>query len=286
VRLSTREPGCRWVAVVWLAAIVGCTQPDIRPETALLERPYRYSDRDWARVLQAYVRNGLVDYVGLAAHPEDLDRYYALLSVTGPASTPDQFPTRAAATAYWVNAFNAMVLKVVLQHYPARSVYDVSLPRLETEYTFRVDRRIVTLAEVEQEMLRASDNDVRTLFATSRAAVSTPLLGQEPIRAEALDQQLAAAAAKALDDPRILQIDSATHSIYVWQLILRRRNDFEDYWRSRRRASTGKLLDSLADMASPRRRQALRAAVGYSFRPIRFDGTLNAVDQPRLQVVP
>ena len=221
-----------------LAAIAGCAQPDIRPETALLERPYRYSDRDWARVLQGHVRNGL------------------------------------------------MVLKVVLLHSPAGSVYDLALPRLETEYTFGADRRIVTLADVEQEMLRASDNDVRTLFATSRGALGTPLLGQEPIRAEALDRQLATAAARALDDPRILRVDSAAHSIHVWQLVLRRQSDFEDYWRSRRRASTGKLLDSLADMSSPRRRQALRAAAGYSFRPIRFDGTLNATGQPRLQVVP
>lgn len=269
-----------------LAAIAGCAQPDIRPETALLERPYRYSDRDWARVLQGHVRNGLVDYAALAAHPEDLDRYYALVSVTGPANTPDQFPTRAAATAYWVNAFNAMVLKVVLLHYPARSVYDLALPRLETEYTFSADRRIVTLAEVEQEMLRASDNDVRTLFATSRGALGTPLLGQEPIRAETLDRQLATAAARALDDPRILRIDSASHSIHVWQLILRRQSDFEDYWRSRRRASTGRLLDSLVDMASVRRRQALQAAAGYAFRAIQFDRTLNGTHQPRLQVVP
>lgn len=276
----------RWVAGILLVAVAGCTQPDIRPETSLLERPYRYSDRDWARVLQAHVRSGLVDYAGLASHPEDLDRYYALISVTGPGSTPDQFPTRAAATAYWINAFNAMVLKVVLQHYPARSVYDLALPRLETEYTFRADRRIVTLAEVEQEMLRTSDNDVRTLFATSRAALGTPLLGQEPIRAETLERQLATAAARALDDPRILRIDSATHSVFVWQLILKRQRDFEDYWRSRRRASTGRLLDSLVDMASPKRSQALQAAAGYAFRAIQFDRTLNSTHQPRLRVVP
>ena len=58
-------------------------------------------------------------------------------------------------------------------------------------------------------------------------------------RAETLERQLATAAARALDDPRILRIDSATHSVFVWQLILKRQRDFEDYWRSRRRASTG-----------------------------------------------
>lgn len=262
----------------------GCQQPDIRPETALLDRPYQYSDRDWARVLRTYVRGGLVDYEGLAAHPEDLDRYYAIVSVTGPSRTPDQFPTRAAATAYWINAYNAMVLKVVLQHYPARSVYDLSLPRLETEYTFQVDGRIRTLAHVEQEMLAASGNDVRTLLATSRAAMGAPALGSEPIRAETLDRQLAAAAAQALDDPRIMRIDPATHTIYVWQLILRRQADFEQYWRSRRRASTGRLLDALMELASPKRRNALMSAAGYTFRPVPFDRTLNAVRQERPRV--
>jgi len=271
------------VAGLVLASVIGCNEPDIRPQTALLERPYRYSDHDWARVLQGYLRNGLVDYDGLAAHPEDLNRYYALVSVTGPTSTPDQFPGRAAATAFWINAYNAMVLKVVLAHYPTKSVYDVSLPRLETEYTFRVDRRICTLGGVEQAMLDASGNDVRTLLATSRAALGTPLLWPEPIRAGTLDGQLAAAAARALDDPRIMRIDPTTHSIYVWQHILKRQSDFEEYWRSRRRASAGRLLDALAEMASPKTRRALLAAAGYMFRPIRFDLTLNGA-QRKVQV--
>lgn len=268
---------------ILLAVLAGCEQPDFRPETALLERPYRYSDRDLARVLQGNVRNGLVDYDAMAAHPEDLDRYYALISVTGPVSTPDQFPTRASETAYWVNAYNAMVLKAVLSRYPIHSLYDLTLPRLETEYTYRVDGRIRTLADVETDMLATSGNDVRVLFAASRAAMGGPPLLTEPLRADSLDRQLAAAAARALDDPRIMRIDPATHSIYVWQLVLRRQADFEHYWRSRRRASTGRLLDALADMASPRRRSALQAAVGYTFRSMPFDRTLNGV-QHRLRV--
>ncbi len=267
------------VAGLLLASVIGCKEPDIRPETALIERPYRYSDNDWARVLRGFVRSGLVDYDGLAAHPEDLNRYYALVSVTGPSSTPDQFPGRAAATAFWINAYNALVLKVVLKHYPTRSVHDMSLPRLETDYTFRVDRRVCTLAQVEQAMLEASGNDVRTLLATSRGALGTPVLWPEPMRAGTLDGQLATAAAKALDDPRIMRIDPAMHSVYVWQLILNRQSDFEEYWRSRRRASAGKLLDALAEMASPRTRRALLAAAGYTFRPIQFDRTLNGTQR-------
>lgn len=255
----------------------------IRPQTALLERPYEYSDRDWARVLQARVRNGLVDYDGLAAHPQDLDRYYALISVTGPSSTPDQFPTRVAAAAYWINAYNAMVLKAVLSRYPTKSMYDLALPRLESEYTFRVDGRVCTLADVEAQVLAVSGNDVRVLFAASRAALGTPPLSSEPYRAEILDRQLAAAAARALDDPHIMRIEPSAHSIYLWQLILRRREDFEDYWRNRRRASSGRLLDALTELSSLKRRRALQSAAGYTFRVIPFDRTLNGALQ-RAQV--
>jgi hypothetical protein len=277
---SRRTTPWRYVTPALLLAVIGgCAQPDLRPETALLERPYRYSDRDWARVLQAYARNGLVDYEGLAAHSQDLDRYYALISVTGPSSTPDQFPTRAAMTAYWINAFNAMVLKAVLVRYPTKSMYDLAMPRLETEYSFKVDGRIRTPAAGEAEMLAVSGNDVRTLFATSRAALGTPALPAQPMTADFLDRQLTTAAAQALDDARIMRIDPATHSIHLWQMILRRQGDFEEYWRSRRRASTGKLLDALVDLASPKRRQTLHAAVGYTFSAIQFDRSLNSTHQ-------
>ena len=91
----------------------GCANPGtgIKPNVALLTQPqpYIYSDQDWAAVLQDDVKDGLVDYENLAQHHEALDRYYALLGVTGPKTTADQFADRPQTAAYWINAYNALV---------------------------------------------------------------------------------------------------------------------------------------------------------------------------------
>lgn len=274
------EPVCRAVLAGAAAVLLaGCgPRPNVPPDMRALGQapPYLYSDQDWATVLRDYVHNGAVDYSTLSKTRQPLDRYYALLSVTGPTQTADQFPSPAHRTAYWVNAYNALVLTAVLQRYPIETLYDYSLPRLESDYTFRVDGRLLTLAQIENLILQASDGDVRALFATSRASLGTPRLSGEPIRPTMLERQLTEAAADALNNPKLLRIDHAGRSVLVWQLVLGRQEDFLHYWRTRRRAQGSQLLSVLLDLASAERRRALQGAVGYSILAMPYDRALNS----------
>jgi hypothetical protein len=252
----------------------GVIRPDFRLTRDLQKEPY--SDRDWAITLRDNVRYGLVDYDTLRADSDPLLRYCALISIAGPSRRADEFPGRAHATAYYVNAYNALVLRAVLSR-PADTptMYDLSLPRLEHEYQFPVDGAVVTLAQLEKKILDSSEGDVRTLLATSRAAMGTPRLMNEPLRAETLDRQLAQAAADALDLPEILRIDHGTRSIQYWQVILNHQNDFVQYWINQRRVRTTYLFNVILELASPQKRRALQTAVGYGPREIAFDRSLN-----------
>ncbi len=269
---------CGIFSLLLIACLAGgCSKDSIVPNLGLLgqSQPYLYADQDWLLVLREHVRSGLVDYQSLSKEREPLDRYYALLSQTGPGITPAQFSSRPQIVAYWVNAFNALVLVAVLQQYPIKTIYDVSLPRLEYEYTFRVDGQLRNLAWIESEILNQSAGDVRALLATSRAALGTPRLTNQPLRASTLERQLNDAAADALDSPNLLTVDHTSQSILVWQLILYRQNDFIKYWKTHRRVQTAFLYDVLLDLASVSERRALQSAVGYTFREIAFDRTLN-----------
>jgi hypothetical protein len=278
------QKGTDWRYLLALsAALAACSagcrdRLTVPANTRLLDQsaPYTYTDQDWALVLRNYVRDGLVDYTSLARNREPLDRYYALLGVTGPSLTPDQFPTAAHATAYWINAYNALAILFVLNIYPVETIYDMdpSMPKIELA-TFRVDGRTWTLPEIEARILRVSDGDVRALFATCQASLGTPRLSSEPMRAATLERQLAQAAADALNNPKILRIDSADRKILVWHLIPTRKDDFLNYWRTRRRTQTAHLLSVLADMASAQRRRMLQGAVGYVFQAVPFDRRLN-----------
>jgi len=239
------------------------------------ENPPIYSDRDWSEVLSDHVRDGLIDYEKLAASREPLDRFYALISVTGPSRTPDQLSSRTAKTAYWINAYNALVLLAVLQRYPCSTVYDLSMPVLEQDYRFMVDGKSRNMSELEADMLKDSSGDVRAMFATSRGALGTPRLMSEPYRPDYLESQLTQAALKALDNPDLCAVDHVGRSIFVWQNVLRREQEFVAYWQVRRRVRTAYLYNVLMDMASPNRQQAFQSAVGYQIRPIPFNRRLN-----------
>ncbi len=255
----------------------GCSSLVFEPEYRFLplEQPYQYNDLDWAQVLQRHVRGGRMDYAALAGNRDPFDRYFALLSVTGPTATPEQFATREQRTAYWLNAFNALVVRAVLHWYPIGTMYDMNMPRLESDYRFRIDGRVLTLLTIEEEIFKESGNDARIYLATSRAALGTPGLLPEPFRASTLERQLTAAAAEALDNPNLLQVDHTRRTILLGQVILGRQADFVNFLRSRRRGSTLYLYNVLVELASPTQRRLLQGAVGYALREIPFDRRLN-----------
>ncbi len=249
----------------------------VRPNPQLVPRPLptTFDDKDWAAVLRDFVKGGLVDYDGLARGRDPLDRYYALISAMGPTVAPDQFPTKYHKMAFDINAYNALVLCAVLED-PARpSLYELSMPQFETEVTFQLDGRATTLKAIEERLLQTSEGDVRVIFALSRAALGGPALRFEPYRADWLDRQLEEAAAAALDNPYLFQVDPNQHAVFAWLAVFERQDAFLSYWQARRRTRAPTLLSVLADMASARRRSAFAAAVGYSIRPMPFDRRLN-----------
>jgi len=69
------------------------------------------------RVLDTYVRNGLVYYRALRAERSSLDRYVASLDV--PAAQVSAW-SPAEQQAFWLNAYNALVLRTVVDAYPIR----------------------------------------------------------------------------------------------------------------------------------------------------------------------
>ena len=77
----------------------------------------------WDRVLKEFVtEQGRVDYAALEANPAALNRYVTELAAQSPVSDPQQFPTRDSQLAYWINAYNALVMKDVIEHWPVQSV--------------------------------------------------------------------------------------------------------------------------------------------------------------------
>jgi len=178
------------------------------------------------RVLKEYVNQiGEVDYQKLKKNPADLQRYVRSLAEASPASRPALFPTRDDQLAYWLNAYNALVLNAVAAEYPVKSVRDLGLL-----YSFFWRRKFVaggqpiTLTHLEDEIIRKQFRDPRIHFALVCASISCPLLPRDAFTGAALQKQLDAAARQFINQRRNFTVDASAGVVYLSGLY-----DLRDY---------------------------------------------------------
>ena len=81
----------------------------------------------WSKILGRYVspKSGRVNYRGLRKRRELLEEFVGMLAVFGPDSTPSLFATKFERMAYWINAYNALVLFAVIEHFPVDTILDI-----------------------------------------------------------------------------------------------------------------------------------------------------------------
>ncbi|RDC63150.1 DUF547 domain-containing protein [Adhaeribacter pallidiroseus] len=164
----------------------------------------------FSNILHKYVTpNGQVNYRGLLLDTLALNQYLQLLSRNPPAntwSTPEKL-------AYWLNAYNAFTLQLVLRHYPVKSIKDIGskihIPFVNTCWDISfipIGAKRLSLNEIEHQILRKTFKEPRIHFAIVCASVSCPKLRNEAYSAANLHQQLEDQARTFINDPSRNQI--------------------------------------------------------------------------------
>lgn len=175
------------------------------------------------QTLDLYVRDGLVYYRALKGDRGRLDAY-----VRGLASTPIEKESSAAQLAFWLNAYNAIVLHTVIDHYPmplrskdypAGSIRQI--PGAFERLTHRIAGRTLTLDQIEQSVL-AEFHDPRVYFALGRGAVGSGRLRSEAFGSESLDRQLNEVARECVNRAQCVEVDRGqdvvrVSSIFSWR---------------------------------------------------------------------
>lgn len=183
----------------------------------------------WDRVLKTYANEiGEVDYRALKANRKDLDDYVQSLGEASPANKPDLFPSRAHELAYWMNAYNAFVMRGVVDGYPTQSVRDLGL----LYGFFRRDDHVaggmkMSLFHLENDIIRKKYSEPRIHFGIVCASVSCPLLSRDAFTAENLETQLERLARKFINERRNLSIDQAANAVTLSKIFDWYTKDFE-----------------------------------------------------------
>ena len=67
---------------------------------------------------------GQVNYKEWVKEQEDLDKYLSSLA----QFPPTENTSSDAQLAYWINAYNALTVQLILKHYPIKSIKDIDDP--------------------------------------------------------------------------------------------------------------------------------------------------------------
>ena len=178
----------------------------------------------YAELLQKYVADGKVDYAGFKSEETKLDRYLKILETVNPETL-----SRDAQFAYYINLYNAWTIKLILSAYPGiKSIKDLGslFQSPWKKKIVRVDGDVITLDQVEHEILRPRFKDPRVHFAINCASRSCPPLRSEPYREDTLDRQLEDATRSFINNPKNFKLDG--DELYVSRIFDWFSKDFQD----------------------------------------------------------
>jgi len=208
----------------------------------------------WDRVLKKSVNAiGEVDYATVKKDRGDLDAYIARLTEASPDNRKDQFPSRAHELAYWLNAYNALVMKGVVDAWPTKSVRDLgALYGFFRRKDYTLGGQKVSLQDLENKIIRKRYNEPRIHFAIVCASISCPLLARDAFTAQNLETQLDALTRQSVAERRIVFVEPERNRITLSALFKWYGADYGDVLAFIRKHASPPLKQQIESLKNPR----------------------------------
>lgn len=162
----------------------------------------------WDEILVAYVREGgsRFDYAGLKREESKLDDYLEALAAAG----LDRLSGPELETLF-INAYNAYTVKTIVAHVREDGTYEIDsirdIPNVFEREVHRVGGFVLSLDNMEHNILRPLFRDPRVHFAVNCASISCPPLPPRAFAADSLDAELETATTNVLQSPDFLTVE-------------------------------------------------------------------------------
>lgn len=182
---------------------------------------------DFNKFLLKEVVFGLVDYDGLQKNPEKLNN---LVSQIENYNLRDL--SQDHKTAFYINAYNILVIKQITDNYPVNSPMDIE--GFFKVKTFNVGGEILTLDAIEFTKLIGPTKDPRIHFALGCGARSCPFLYDNAFYPNKLQEQLDFRAELIIDRPNYVYVDENKETVIL--------NKIFDWYGGQFRENAGSLI--------------------------------------------
>lgn len=179
---------------------VCCSSPDFKNTGT---KPISHDS--WDKLLKKYVTaDGKVNYKGFQKDSVELNKYLNTLSTTPP---DENTWTKQEQLAYWINAYNAFTVQLIIRHYPLKSIKDIGsliqIPFVNSPWDVEfitLGKETMDLNDIEHNVIRKKFTEPRIHFSIVCASKSCPKLRNEAFTASKLEQQLTEQAKDFLKD--------------------------------------------------------------------------------------
>lgn len=209
------------------------------------------------QILRAHVSDGRVDYDAIQFDTQ-FNRYLDLIT----NFDPDRLSSRAEKLAFWINAYNALAIKGIIDGHSPKSLFGRYKYFKSVQYD--IARQRINLYDLEHEIIIPL-GEPRIHFAIVCASLSCPALRSEAYIASKLERQLNENASRFINNSDKNDFDGK--QIYVSRIFEWFEKDFSTHSGSLQKY----LAQYVKDPALVQKLEADALKVGY----LAYDWRLN-----------
>jgi len=181
--------------------------------------PKAFSHAAWNTLAQKHISStGKVNYKGFKADIGAFDAYLKSL-----ADNPIQSSwSRNKKMAYWINAYNAFTIKLIVDNYPVKSITDLEGGKPWDKKWIKLGGKTYSLNNIEHDILRPQYKDARIHFAVNCAAKSCPPVWNKAWTAANLKGQLERSAKSFINNSKYNSVggsNAAISKIFEWYAV-------------------------------------------------------------------
>ncbi len=175
------------IAIAFLISVSACSVKEYKSDSSPIQHGL------WDSLLQKHVsESGVVSYTGFQKDSIKLNKYISLLSSAHPNK---KNWSEAERLAYWINAYNAFTVKLMVDNYPVASIKDIKngIPFVNTVWDIKfinIEGANYDLNNIEHGIVRSQFKEARIHFALNCASISCPRLRNEAFQPTRLESQL------------------------------------------------------------------------------------------------
>ncbi len=170
------------------------------------------------KFLSVNVKAGKVNYERISSDKKDLD---ALVSFV---ATKQKFTSPSEEKAFYLNAYNILVIKGVTNNYPTKGPMEIT--GFFDKKKYAINGQNLTLNNIENDIVRKKFSDARIHFALVCGAKSCPPIQTYAFKPEKLDAQLELVTKQSIQNAIFTKTDSKNKKASVSMLFNWYKDDF------------------------------------------------------------